>query len=209
MSFLSWHYTKGLIGLLVIARNFLWFLFEFFSIRELFLTLFSPWHRDVSQRYWRGFDPVRSVRLMAENAISRIIGAMVRFCVILLGLFVCAGLVVLLGMVIGIWVFFPLLLFGFFFLGVTQGDVLYWLGGLATFFIIALSFIRYQEIQNETVISNSEEFFKRAWFYRVLCRVGIDIPKNKLRSFQSSEEIAELLKDAHILGADFQQALMW
>lgn len=209
MSFLVWHYTKGLRSLFLIARNFLWFFFEFFSIGELSKTLFFPWHRDVSRKYWRGFDPVRWVWFVAENAVSRIIGAIVRFCVIVFGLFVflLAGFVF--ALVLLLWNLLPLLLLvciG----GFLWGNEGYGLLGILLLFILVLSFVQYWEEKREKEeTAHSDRFLKQSWFYRVLCRVGVDVPEKKIRSYDSFKDVSELFLKYRISRADFQRALSW
>ncbi len=76
-------------------KNFIWFVWFYFNITDLFLSLFSPWRRDVVHRYWRGWHPEKSAQILIGNLFSRIMGAMVRIVVILIGLL--AEVIVILG----------------------------------------------------------------------------------------------------------------
>ncbi len=209
MSFLVWYYTKGLLSLFSITRNLLWFLLEFFSIQELFLTLFSPWHRDVSQKYWRGFDPVRLIQLLAENALSRVIGSMVRFSVIVVGLtaFILAGIFSVLVFVM--WVTFPVAFLAFLVLGISEGSSVYWVLSVMVLSIFLLALMQYLRAQQEEVLSRPEALLRQFWFSRVLNRVGIEISKERLHSLRSLDELGEMLREHHVPEEDFQQALTW
>ncbi len=81
-----WHYGPGLKGLIQVWKNFLLFGWHYFSVGLLLSTLFSPWHRISSSR-GRGFDIGRWSRAFSEDLIARILGAIVRSIVIILGLF--------------------------------------------------------------------------------------------------------------------------
>lgn len=87
-------------------RNFLRFNLNYFSIKVLFKTLFSYWHKYRWQAP-RGFYPWQWVEAQVGNLISRVLGAIVRTGLIIFGLisevFVfCAGLLVLL-----VWLVLP------------------------------------------------------------------------------------------------------
>ena len=84
--FFAWYYNKGLQQVLEIWKNFLFFSWRYFSVAELLLTLFAPWHRDVEIRNWRGWNPLRSSEMLIENFFSRLIGLIVRLVVISIGL---------------------------------------------------------------------------------------------------------------------------
>lgn len=90
-------------------RNFLWFGSNYFSIPLLLKTLFSPWRR-YSWSYGRGFDIGRYFSVLASNLISRLLGAVMRIILIVIGivfeiLIFFFGLIILAG-----WFLLPLLL---------------------------------------------------------------------------------------------------
>lgn len=209
MSFLAWYYTKGLLLLFLVVRNLLWFLLEFFSVQELFLTLFSPWHRDVSQKYWRGFDPVRFIQLFAENAISRVIGAIVRFFVIVVGLIVFIGAGIFSIIIFIMWVTFPATFLVFLILGISQGVAVYWVVSFLVFLVFVFALMQYGRIQKEDALSRPNAFLGQLWFSRALNRVGVDISKEELHSIQSLDKLGEVLREYHVPEEDFQQALTW
>lgn len=111
----KWHYFDQPKILLKAWRNFLVFGINFFSIPLLLKTFFSPWHRYYVS-YGRGFDFKVWAEAIFSNLIFRVLGAIVRVVVIVLGLlfeiFVfLAGLIIFLG-----WLVLPFaLFFGFVF----------------------------------------------------------------------------------------------
>jgi len=90
-------------------KNFLRFNLNYFSISLLLKTLFSHW-RKYQWSYGRGFDIKRYAEVFFSNLISRVIGAIIRFFLILIGvvaeiIIVLAGIIVFLG-----WLLLPVLL---------------------------------------------------------------------------------------------------
>ena len=99
--YLDWHYREGLSAAWRTAIAGVIGVFNYFSVLELFSTLFSSWHR-ITDSYGRGFDPSRFFWILGGNIISRILGAVVRSAVILAGL---ASSVVALGLGM-LWIVF-------------------------------------------------------------------------------------------------------
>ena len=91
--YIAWHYSQALYDLLGIWRNFFIFIYKFFSIKDLFLTLFSPWQR-MQEGLRKGFGLEELFATLVVNTIMRLVGAVVRSVVIILGiiaLLVCLG----------------------------------------------------------------------------------------------------------------------
>jgi hypothetical protein len=117
VQYLRWHYTQGVIDLAHIIGNFVWFFYEFFSIRLLLSTLFVPFHR-LNETGPTGLDLGRMAEKVIVNTLMRIVGALMRICLILLGvalvlltflagavsllIWLCAPLIVLVLMLYGI-----------------------------------------------------------------------------------------------------------
>lgn len=80
--YLSWHYTDAFVDMLNIWKNFLSFLFEFFSIPLLLKTLFSPWRR-MQESYTRIEDFFEH---LIVNTLMRFVGAFFRLIIIIFGL---------------------------------------------------------------------------------------------------------------------------
>lgn len=103
----GWWYSRGWLWMaqqiyvVELAR-----VVEFFSIKDLFKTLFSPFRQDV-------IDTSRApvgvkLQVLGGNIISRVIGAMIRITIIIIGLFF-AALLILIGFVFLIlWPFLPI-----------------------------------------------------------------------------------------------------
>lgn len=106
--YIRWHYTKALVELFGNIKTFLYFLYNFFSIRTLSTTLFSPW-LGLGERYKQGspLDFADHLSSFFVNSMMRSIGAIVRSIVILVGI-----LSMLFGAVMGIlfivlWILYP------------------------------------------------------------------------------------------------------
>lgn len=85
MHFIVWYYTTGLVGVTRIAGNLLRFVAHRFNLAGLLATLVSPWKRDVTFHTWRGFQPLRFLHALINNAIVRFLGMIVRSVVIVAG----------------------------------------------------------------------------------------------------------------------------
>ncbi|MBI2639398.1 MAG: hypothetical protein HYW90_00690 [Candidatus Sungbacteria bacterium] len=106
--YLLWHYSDGLKASFNKAVNAVIGFLNFFSVLHLFGTLFSPWHR-VIESYGRGFDAARFFYAITGNAISRLLGALLRSFVIVVGI-AAAALSVIAGVFfIFLWIFLPFL----------------------------------------------------------------------------------------------------
>lgn len=107
-AYLRWHYTYGVIDFVHIIGNFVWFFYEFFSIRLLLSTFFVPFHR-LSEEGPASLDFGRLAERFIVNVLMRIVGALMRTGLILFGsifiLFTCiAGLLFLI-----VWLCAPLI----------------------------------------------------------------------------------------------------
>ena len=107
----SWQYIESPRTLLRVWKNFLIFNLSFFSIPLLLRTLFAPW-RKYHESYGRGFDIKRFFSALTFNSISRFLGALVRSCLIFIGLLIEIFLMVLGGLLLIGWLFLPFLLLG-------------------------------------------------------------------------------------------------
>jgi len=109
LQFIKWYYLDQPKAILRTWKNFLRFNLNYFSISLLLKTLFSHW-RKYQWSYGRGFDIKRYAEVFFSNLISRVIGAIIRFFLILIGvvaeiIIVLAGIIVFLG-----WLLLPVLL---------------------------------------------------------------------------------------------------
>lgn len=84
-SYFAWHYGRAFADIFHIWVNFLWFVFNFFSISALIETFFDPWKR-MGESYPRGFDIAGVISTFVVNALMRAVGIMVRLIVLCIGL---------------------------------------------------------------------------------------------------------------------------
>ncbi len=110
----SWYFLEMPAFIARVWRNFLRFVFDYFSIRVLFRTFFSHWRR-TSQFYGKGLDFRRIFDTLTLNVISRVLGAVIRSFFIVTGLFF-EGITFLIGALafIGWFLIIPLTFFLFY-----------------------------------------------------------------------------------------------
>jgi hypothetical protein len=101
-----WHYTKALKDLMTIWGNYLWFTFNFFSIRILCKTFFLP--------YVRFLETTRAKNLEEKNKkwhfLKVVFGMILRGAIIISGLFFWA-LVLIFGFTFFLlWLLLPFIL---------------------------------------------------------------------------------------------------
>jgi len=111
LAWISWQFFDVPKFILQTWRNFLLFNLNYFSIPLLFKTLFSHWHR-YRWSYGRGLDIPRYLEAFFSNLISRILGAIMRIILIVIGLLIeififFGGIIIFFG-----WLMLPVLLLG-------------------------------------------------------------------------------------------------
>ncbi len=104
LHYINWHYTVAIIDLIRIVRNFIWFFYNFFSISILLKTLFSPFNK-LGEGYKKSLKPTKWAETFLINTLMRIVGALLRSVLILLGI-----IFVILTAVLGTVFFFVWLL---------------------------------------------------------------------------------------------------
>ncbi len=107
--YFRWHYSRALLDLVGIIRNFLWFFYEFFSISLLLRTLFVPFHRledDRKKKNVLDFSAMAEVLLV--NMLMRIVGALVRSFLIVFGTIFIVCTSVFGCFFLLVWLFAPL-----------------------------------------------------------------------------------------------------
>jgi len=107
--YLCWQFLEVPGNILNAWRNFLKFNLNYFSISFLIKTLFSPWRR-YRMSYGKGFDIGRYFTAIFSNLIFRLLGAIMRIILIIIGLLVeifiiFAGVILFFG-----WLILPALL---------------------------------------------------------------------------------------------------
>ncbi|MEI8337517.1 MAG: hypothetical protein WCF92_00015 [bacterium] len=112
LGYIRWHYTRALLELIVNVKIFLGFLYNFFSIKILATTFFSPW-LGLGEKYKKGavLDFADHLSSFVVNLIMRLIGVVIRSIVIFLGIIfmLCGAIIGILLMVV--WIFYPIIVF--------------------------------------------------------------------------------------------------
>ena len=108
--YIRWHYTYGIVDLIGVVRNFVWFFYTFFSIPFLLKTLFKPFER-LGEQYGKRFDLGAWAETFVINSLMRFVGALLRSFLILNGILfiiltICIGFLFLMA-----WILAPLHLF--------------------------------------------------------------------------------------------------
>lgn len=113
--FIGWYFIDTSKDILRGWRNFLKFNLEFFSTIMLLKTFFSPWRR-YQWVFPRGFDVGKYAEVIVSNLVSRVLGAIVRSVLIVVGLSM-EVVVFFTGLFVFIaWLVLPaVLIFGFIF----------------------------------------------------------------------------------------------
>ncbi len=110
IQYLEWYFLDRVKIILSAWKNFLIFYLNYFSIPILLKTLFSPWRR-ISEGYGKTFNPQQYIEAFVFNAMSRVIGGIIRTCFLIIGVF-CTSIVLILGFVfLIIWILGPVLFF--------------------------------------------------------------------------------------------------
>lgn len=115
--YFAWHYTNAFKNIWHVWMNIMWFINRIFSIPLLIRTLFAPWHR-MTEEAKGGFDLEDWAERTVVNIMSRVVGALVRIPIIILGVvsLVTAFLTGLLFYVF--WVFAPVIVVLLFMFGI-------------------------------------------------------------------------------------------
>lgn len=102
---ISWWYGSGWKGQLARVRDRLAATAGYFSIGQLFATLFSPF-RQISASGVKGSITVQ-LRAFFDKTLSRVIGAIVRLCTILAGLIVMLFQFIFEVIILIMWLILP------------------------------------------------------------------------------------------------------
>ncbi|OGL30517.1 hypothetical protein A3F37_01430 [Candidatus Saccharibacteria bacterium RIFCSPHIGHO2_12_FULL_41_12] len=100
--FLKWWYSSGWSWLFGEYRQKLTSISRNFSVSILLKTLFAPWKQLTTQATFRNF-----FQAMVDNTISRLIGFIIRFFVLIGALIAVTLLSVFFLFFVAIWVFIP------------------------------------------------------------------------------------------------------
>ena len=104
---ISWWYGSGWKGQLLRIRDRLAATAGFFSIGQLFMTLFSPYRQIAAGKTTGSLGD--QLRAFLDRTISRVIGAIVRFFTIIIGVIAMFFQTVFEALVLIIWLVLPAL----------------------------------------------------------------------------------------------------
>ncbi len=109
IDWVSWHFYEMPNFLLEVWKNYILFALNYFSLPLLLKSFLSPWRR-YKWRYPKGFDVVEFLNTLISNFFSRILGAMMRIVLIVVGILfqifvIFAGAVIFLA-----WIFLPFII---------------------------------------------------------------------------------------------------
>lgn len=107
--FLTWHFSVVPREFISGWKNLLVFNFHFFSTKILLRTLFAPWKRKTIEKTTTGFNLNEWFTVFTFNLISRVIGAIVRLCLISWSLLAEISIVIFGLLVFPLIVLFPVL----------------------------------------------------------------------------------------------------
>jgi len=104
--YFSWHYSQGILDYFRVWKNLIWFLWNFFSIKVLLKTFFTPFQR-LKETYSGGLDLENFATSIIVTNLMRVVGVFARSALIIFGLisltiFIVGGL---LGIII--WLVLP------------------------------------------------------------------------------------------------------
>jgi len=116
--YFAWHYGQAYKDIYGVWTNFIWFCFNFFSISELFASLFQPWKR-MGEEYPKVFNFSVIIQTLIVNILMRFVGVMVRLLVISIGL-AFASLIFLIGLtILLLWTVMPICIVALIILGIS------------------------------------------------------------------------------------------
>ncbi|MES2409443.1 MAG: hypothetical protein V4509_04060 [Patescibacteria group bacterium] len=106
LSYFIWHYTEAFKEIYILFRNFLEFIYHFFSIKVLSKTLFSPW-RKLNETYKKGWSLNAFFETFVVNFIMRIVGFFVRLSIITAGIVCLLIMIVTEIFIFALWTVLP------------------------------------------------------------------------------------------------------
>ncbi len=117
VSYTLWHYGRGIADLILVWKDTLTFMTNFFSLPHLAATLFTPYRR-LSEKGGSGFNPQEIMSRLFVNAIMRLVGFVIRLVIITIGLFAVLIVLILFLPLFIFWLIAPLLTFILFLFGI-------------------------------------------------------------------------------------------
>ena len=114
--FFTWWYNEELKNVLKYFETFFEYLFDLFSVRICFSTLFAVWRRDKVN--YKGL-PIKDIfQAWTMNMASRLVGAVVKIFTIFAYLLVAISCLVFVIVFLLAWLMFPIVILALIYLGI-------------------------------------------------------------------------------------------
>jgi hypothetical protein len=107
LGYLRWHYSKAILSFTDIWKNLLFFITDFFSIKLLLRNFFDPWKK-MTDSYPKRFNFKDYLFSFITNSITRVVGIIMRFILLIAGFLACGLFCLLLPIGLIIWIILPL-----------------------------------------------------------------------------------------------------
>ncbi len=119
VDYFIWHYSMAIKDIIGICRNFIWFIYNFFSVSVVLRSFFSPWKR-LNEQYEKGSGLEGIFSAFIVNTMMRIVGMIIRGVTLLI-----AGLALFFGISFSIvflvlWAFVPFIVVLFVYQGIHE-----------------------------------------------------------------------------------------
>jgi hypothetical protein len=115
--YFSWHYSQGLLDYFRIWKNLVWFLWNFFSIKILLKTFFTPFER-LQEKYNGGLDMESLAASIIVTNLMRLVGMLARSVIIIFGLIVLMTFIIAGFFGIFLWLILPFAISGLIFISI-------------------------------------------------------------------------------------------
>jgi ATP-dependent Clp protease ATP-binding subunit ClpC len=214
-NFFLWHYSGGLKNFFQIWKNYIDFYWNYFSIGRFSRTLFSAWKRDISRVSQRGLHPVLLLQSLIENVITRIVGAVVKGVMILVGMFFEAFTLVFGFFLLLVWLLAPVAFI------VSLGEIIFALIGgfslasvfwlvtfLASFFVSVVSILS-KRGEKDYSSASLPVLAGEKWFERVWNRIGVSATPENTNALGDGEKLGELLRSLDLSRDEFIKVVNW
>lgn len=114
-SVIAWWYGEAFKRMLIFWGRFLVYLADLFSAKSCLVTFFFPWKRDLLS--YQDLSIQQKFEVLFLNITSRFVGAMIKLFTLLTFCLTYIVALVVVGLFIVIWLFYPLLLVAILYFG--------------------------------------------------------------------------------------------
>lgn len=118
-TFISWYFIEKPIFFFNTGKGFFLFSLRYFSTNLLLKTLFLYW-RDYKWSYGKSFDLKIYIEAFFSNLLSRIVGGIIRFSLIIIGLILQVLIIISTIAIILFWLLLPIIIVFLFYSGITE-----------------------------------------------------------------------------------------